>query len=437
MLRTVRNYIEKQGLPESGAKVIVGLSGGADSVVLLSILHRIGYECIAAHCNFHLRGEESLRDEQLSAKLAASLSIPFYKQDFDTNVVAKERGISIEMAARDLRYEWFEELRKAQEAEAIAVAHHRDDSMETMLLNLIRGTGIAGLTGIKPKSGWIIRPLLCTSKEEILHYAAKKALPFVTDSSNLQDEFTRNKIRHQLLPLLQSLNPSLNSALLRTMEHLTEVDKIYNAHIKEAKEDVFDSVNGTINISGLLAHPSPEAILFEILKEYGFGSEVIQNVYQAIGSQAGKEFYSSNYRLIRDRTHFLLHPLKQKDEKLVFYIDKDEKERTFPLSMNISISEEKPEIVKDRCIACFDFDKLKFPLILRRWQTGDRFVPFGMNGSQKVSDYFNNYKFNKQEKENTWILCSGNDIIWVVRHRTDNRFKIDESSKRFFMLKLL
>ncbi|MDR2086248.1 MAG: tRNA lysidine(34) synthetase TilS [Dysgonamonadaceae bacterium] len=437
MIKTVKNYIHSQRLLKPGNKIIVGLSGGADSAVLLSILHRLGYECLAAHCNFHLRGDESLRDEHCANQWADSLHIPFYTQNFDTYSIAKARGISIEMAARDLRYEWFETLRTQQQADAIAVAHHRDDSLETMFLNLIRGTGIAGLTGIKPKSGQVIRPLLCVSKDAILHYAESEKLPFITDSSNLQEEFTRNKIRRQVFPLLQSLNPSLNASLLRTMEHLIEVEKIYRLHVAEAKATVFNLSDQTIDIQALLASPSPESILFEILKEYGFRKEVIRNIFQAIESQPGKEFYSRKYKLIKDRKHFFLFPLEQKEKKLVFYIEKNEKEITVPFPMNINIRQEKPAIINDKKIAYLDFDKLKFPLMLRKWQKGDRFVPLGMKGSQKLSDYFNNQKLNKQEKENTWILCSGNEIVWIVGFRIGHHFRIDTSSKKYYILKLL
>jgi tRNA(Ile)-lysidine synthase len=436
MLRTVKNFIEKQKLLQPGARIIIGLSGGSDSVVLLAVLHSLGYECLAAHCNFHLRGEESDRDERMAAQVAASFRIPFYKQDFDTSSIAKERKISIEMAARDLRYAWFEDRRKELKADAIAVAHHSDDNIETLLLNLIRGTGIAGLTGIKPQSGFVVRPLLCISKEEILQYAASEKLPFVVDSSNEQDEFTRNKIRHQALPLLQSINPGIEASLLRTMEHLNEVEKIYLSHIKEAKKNVFDPVAHTISIPALLAYPSPESILFEILKEYNFGKEVIQSIFQSLDSQSGKVFYSPGYQLLKDREHFFLLSLQQKEPNLVFYVKEDEREITVPFPLSVTVSEEKPEIIKDKNSAYFDFDKLKFPLTLRKWQPGDRFIPFGMKGYQKLSDYFNNNKFSKLDKENTWILCSGTDIIWIVGHRTDNRFKINDDSKKYYLLKL-
>jgi tRNA(Ile)-lysidine synthase len=437
VIETVKNYIRSQGLLNPGDKIIVGLSGGADSVVLLSILHKLGYECFAAHCNFHLRGDESFRDEQWASRFADSLRVPVYTQDFDTYSIVKERSISIEMAARDLRYTWFETLRNELQANVIAVAHHNGDSVETMLLNLIRGTGIAGLTGIKPKAGRVIRPLLCISKEAILQYAGSEKLFFVTDSSNLQEEFTRNKIRHRVLPLLQSLNPSLDVSLLRTMEHLSEVEKIYRSHVAEAQATVFNSSARTIDIQALLACPSPESILFEILKEYGFKKEIIRNIFQAIEGQPGKAFYSPKYKLIKDRKHFFLFPLEQKQENPVFYIEQNEREITFPFPMRMSVQQAKTEIINDKKIACLDFKKLKFPLILRKWQKGDRFVPLGMNGSQKLSDFFNNQKLNRQEKENTWILCSENEIVWIIGFRISHRFRIERSTNEYYILKLL
>ena len=424
MLQKVKKYIDEQHLLSIGKyspKIIVGLSGGADSVVLLYILRQLGYECIAAHCNFHLRGEESLRDEHFAIDLANSWNIPIYKQDFDTQLIAKQKGISIEMAARDLRYEWFEQLRKEQNAEAIAVAHHQGDTIETLLLNLIRGTGLRGLTGISSKNGNIIRPLLCASKQEVLQFAEENELSFITDSSNLQEDYTRNKIRLSLIPLLQSLNPSVHLALLRTMENLHEVEKIYDSYIQESKAKVFDSLKGTINIPLLKALSSPESVLFEILKEYGFGTEVIREAYRSIDSQSGKEFYSSKYTLIKDRNHFLLVSAE---------------EETSEIQIQMIIEENHPnfQIKKDKEVAYFDADKLQLPLTVRKWQKGDKFIPFGMTGFQKISDYFNNHKFSKPQKEQTRLLCSGKDIIWIIGHRADNRYRVGESTKRIAVL---
>ncbi|MDR0427242.1 MAG: tRNA lysidine(34) synthetase TilS [Dysgonamonadaceae bacterium] len=443
MTGKVKKFIEEQKLleserPDSNTRIIAGLSGGADSVVLLYILHRAGYECLAAHCNFHLRGAESDRDEQFARELTASWNIPFFKQDFPTRTVASGRGISIEMAARDLRYEWFEQLREEQHAHAVAVAHHRDDSIETVLLNLIRGTGIKGLTGIKPKNGNIIRPLLCVSKKEILQFAGKESLPYITDSSNLQDEYLRNKIRLTLIPLMQSIDPAFDTSLLRTMENLGETEKIYDEYIAKAKEKVFHPVEKTIDIPALQALASPEPVLFEILKDYGFGPDRIRNVAAAINSQPGKEFYSSGYLLVKDRTRFLLSSLEQKDGKNSYEISENRNEIRQPLPLRFTFEpvSGKFEIIKDAKTACFDADKLQFPLRLRKWEKGDRFVPFGINGFQKLSDYFNNHKFSKPQKKETWLLCSGDDIIWIVGHRTDNRYKVNDGTKRVCVFKL-
>jgi tRNA(Ile)-lysidine synthase len=438
MIRKVRQYIEANNLLTSQSKIVAGLSGGADSMVLLSLLNRLGYDCLAAHCNFHLRGDESLRDEQAAFDFARSLKIPFFKHDFDTVSIARRRKISIEMAARDLRYEWFEQLRQEQTAGAIAVAHHRDDSIETLLLNLIRGTGIRGLTGIKPKNGHIIRPLLCASKKEILQWAAEKELPYITDSSNLQDEYTRNKIRLSVIPLLQSLNPAVDEVLLQTMTYANDVCKIYESHIREAIEKVFDPEKGIIDIPGLQALPAPEPVLFELLKNYGFEPERIHNIARAMNSLSGKEFYSPQYTLIKDRNRFLLSAREQKSEINVYEISEKDTEIRLPISIHI-IKEtvgKNSEIRKDPRMAYFDADKIRFPLHIRKWEKGDKFVPFGMNSFQKLSDYFNNHKFSKPEKENTWLLCSGNDILWIIGHRTDNRYRIDKETQKAVILKL-
>ena len=439
----VEKYIHSQKLLapltfNSKPRVIVGLSGGTDSVVLLYILHTLGYECLAAHCNFHLRGEESQRDEQFAADFAAFLKLPFFKQDFDTKAIAQERAISIEMAARDLRYEWFEQLRQDQNAEAIAVAHHQDDSLETLLLNLIRGTGIKGLTGIKPKNGKIIRPLLTISKDEILQFAKEKQIPYIVDSSNLQDEYTRNKIRLSLIPLLRSMNPSIESSLITTMQNLNEVAKIYENHIQESIEKIFDKEQGKIDIPLLKMLSSPESVLFELLKEYGFGSDVIHDIASAMDSQSGKEFYSTEYSLLKDRNHFILSIRKNAVQKKVYQINANDKVINEPLPIQLSLVERNSEfnLIKDKNYAYFDADKLHFPLQIRRWEKGDRFVPFGMTGFQKLSDYFNNHKFSKIEKENVWLLCSGDDIIWIIGSRIDKRYRINELTKKVCFLKV-
>jgi tRNA(Ile)-lysidine synthase len=438
MKQIVKDYIDKHCLLKPKSKVIVGLSGGADSVTLLHILHRLDYTCFAAHCNFHLREEESDRDEQFAASFADSLNVSFFKQDFDTQSIAKKRGISIEMAARDLRYQWFSELQENQRADAIAVAHHKDDSIETLLLNLIRGTGIKGLTGIQPRIGCLVRPLLCVSRKEILQYVEKENLSFITDSSNKQDDLIRNKIRLQVIPLLETINPSVREAIVQTMDNLNETLKIYDAEIEKAIQAVYNQKKGNISIPLLKTFPSPESILFELLKNYGFGKEVIREIYHSMDSQAGKTFYAPEHYIVKDRNEFFLSPIIRKEKK-EYLIQVNDVSLEFPVRMEISlqVNDASAEIDKNSDIACLDYDKLHFPLTLRRWKIGDKFIPLGMNSFQKLSDFFTNRKFSKIQKEKTWILTSGKEIVWVVNHRLDERFKVKEYKKNRYILKLL
>jgi tRNA(Ile)-lysidine synthase len=437
MIRKTQNYIDEKKLLNPSDKIIVGFSGGADSVALLHILHNLDYECIAAHCNFHLRGEESDRDEQFAADFAASLGLSFFKKDFDTQTIAKERGISIEMAARDLRYQWFSELREKLQAEAIAVAHHRDDNIETLLLNLIRGTGIKGLTGIQPRTGYLVRPLLCVSKKEILQYVQNENLQFVTDSTNEQDEWIRNKIRLQVIPLLETINPSVREAIVQTMDNLNETAKIYDAEIEKSIRHIYNKEKESISILLLKTYPSPESILFELLKNYGFRSDVIRDIYCAIDSQPGKTFYTPEYYIVKDRDEFILSSIAEKEEK-EYFIQAGETVLKSPFQMEISLLINDESVIdKQANKAYFDFDKLQFPLTLRRWKTGDKFMPSGMKNFQKVSDFFSNNKFSKIQKEKTWILTSGKEIVWIVNHRIDERFKAMNTTKKRYILKVL
>jgi len=438
MIQKIQNYIEKGKLLNVGDTIIVGLSGGADSVALLHILHNLGYFCIVAHCNFHLRGEESERDERFASDFAASLSLPFFKQDFNTKVVAKQRGISVEMAARDLRYQWFAELRENRQADAIAVAHHRDDSIETLLLNLIRGTGIKGLTGIQPQTGYLVRPLLCVSKKEILQYVQAKNLPFITDSSNEQDDPVRNKIRLQVIPLLETINPSVREAIVQTMDNLNETNRIYEKEIEKAIQVVYHPEKGSISIPLLKTFPSPESVLFELLKRYDFGKEVIREICNAMDSQPGKLFYAPEHYIVKNRDEFLLSPIVR-EEKKEYFIQVNDTFLESPFRMEISLrtNDTNTAIDKNANTACLDYDKLQFPLMLRRWKIGDKFMPIGMKNFQKLSDFFTNHKFNRMQKEKTWILVSGKAIVWVVNHRIDERFKVNNATKKRYILKLL
>lgn len=440
MWRTVRSYIERNRLlsDDDRRPVLVGLSGGADSVALLSVLVRLGYACVALHCDFHLRGEESERDAAFARTFAESLGVPFYQTDFDTVAYAREHHLSIEMAARALRYVWFEETRERLGAQAIAVAHHRDDSVETVVMNLIRGTGIRGLTGIRPRNGFVVRPLLCVSRTDIVAWLENQGIRYVTDSTNLSDAYTRNFIRLNVLPLLERINPSVREAIARSAEHLSVVASVYAYEIARAREEVIVS-EGCLSIEALCRFPAPEAILYELLKEYGFSRWVSAEVFDALRKESGKVFYSKTHRLLKDRAYLWIVPLEREAEKTSFLLDPSREIYREPVGLAFRELPFTPDfqIEKNRRFAYFDADKLRFPLTLRKWREGDWFVPFGMKGRQKLSDYFSDHKFSRIEKEKAWLLCSGDAIIWLIGERADNRFRIDSGTKRVLAVNFL
>ena len=436
MKEQIQQYIIQHQLLSGEKPVVVGISGGADSVALLHILVSLGYKCIAAHCNFNLRGDESFRDEQFTIDFTKRLQVPLCKISFETNKYAQENRLSVEMAARELRYRWFEELLNTYDADAVAVAHHRDDSVETLLINLTRGSGLTGLTGIKPKNGNVVRPLLCVSREDIYAYIENNGLEYVTDSSNSSDIYTRNFIRLKVIPLLEEINPSVKASLARTANHLYDASLIYNHSIEEARSVVMQ--NNRLSISALLSFPAPATILYEMLKPYGFSRTVCESIFTVLDKDSGKIFYSSTHRLLKDRSDLLIDVLSGEDNRAyLINLEDDNVDLPVELKPEIVVIKEDYQIEKDKKFAYFDFDKLSFPLVLRHWQEGDWFVPFGMKGKKKVSDYFSDKKFSLFDKEKTWLLCSGQDVIWIVGERTDNRYRIEKTTKRVLKLKFI
>lgn len=434
MLNTIREYIERNQLLLETDKVLVGFSGGADSVALLSILVRLGYSCVALHCNFHLRGEESLRDEHFAENFANQLNVPFHKIDFDTETFAETNHLSIEMAARQLRYDWFEEMRVKLKAQAVAIAHHRDDSIETLMLNLVRGSGIRGLVGIRPRNNYIVRPLLCISRKDILEWLKKNNYSYVTDSTNLSDEFKRNFIRLRVLPLLEEMNPSVRDSLMRTTEHLAAAEKVYLSVIEKARQELWKE--NKIQISKLLAYPSPETILYELLHPYGFNRQVCSDIFHSLHGNSGKIFYAETYRIIKDREYLIMSGnIQSVDESFVFPVKAGEWKEPFPFTFDVLPNDESFKIEVSSQIAYFDMDKLENTLTLRKWKQGDWFIPFGMKGRKKISDYFSDKKYTLQQKEDAWLLCNGDSIIWLVNERSDNRFRVQPSTKRILVVK--
>ncbi|MDR1356848.1 MAG: tRNA lysidine(34) synthetase TilS [Tannerellaceae bacterium] len=430
MLSIVSTYIHKYHLLSGEKPVVVGLSGGKDSVALLTILERLGYRCIAAHCNFHLRNEESDRDEDFAKNFANTLGVPFLKTDFDTIRYASEMHISIEMAARELRYRRFEELRLQTDAQAIAVAHHRDDNVETLLINLIRGSGIRGLKGMRPKNGFVVRPLLSVGRDEIEAWITSEQLPYVTDSSNQSDIYVRNFIRLRVLPLLENINPSVKEAIARTSGHLSAAETIYQSVVDKARTTVMKE-NNHLSIAELLQMPSPDTILYELLSPFHFTRTVTENIFAALHKESsGEIFYSPTHRLVKDRNTLLLSPLEETNA-ISYTIDDEEGVWRGPVNLSFTktIADESFSPSGNKSTAWLDYDKLKFPLTLRKWQHGDWFVPFGMKGHKKLSDYFTDHKYSMVDKEQAWLLCSEDNIVWIVGERIDDRFGVDKTTR--------
>ena len=436
MLSTVQAYIAQHQLLRPGAPVIVGLSGGADSVALLHILTRLGYPCVAAHCNFHLRNDESDADADFARQTAETLGLPFRRIDFDTADYARQHGVSIEMAARTLRYEWFDTLRRELGAEAIAVAHHRDDNVETVLLNLIRGTGLSGLCGMRPRNGHIVRPLLSVDRSQIVRWLADRHLPFCTDSSNASDIYRRNFVRLRLLPLMEQLNPSVRDAILRMASHLTDVEAIYRNAIDRHRAHLIDA-DGRISIDALLRTPAPHAMLFELLTPYGFTPSQCADIARALSGESGRSFVAPDGRwhLLKDRLHLILYPADEVSADAFTLAPGSELTAPIRLSLEERIVDEAFTISRSPHVATFDADRITLPLTLRRWRAGDSFVPFGMTGRKKLSDYFSDHKFSLLRKAAAWILCDASGrILWIVGHRTDNRFRITSKTRRALII---
>jgi tRNA(Ile)-lysidine synthase len=440
LLQKVQEYITSNRLFTVEDKLLVGVSGGMDSVVLLYILKELGYTCIAAHCNFHLRGEESNRDERFVTSLAEKWHIPFFKTDFDTEQYASEKGISIEMAARDLRYSWFKRIKEEERADYIAIAHHSDDVTETFFINLTRGTGIHGLTGIRPKKEDIVRPLLALSRNEISDFVRKEKLSFVEDSTNKENIYIRNRFRNRIIPQFKTINPSFQHTILQTIHHLRETEQFLKEQIAAIKKNIIRTENDLIFISieKLEKQASASYILFEILQPYGFSATVIADIWNGINAHSGKQYFAEKYRIIKDRNNLILSVKEKETTPAFFQITETDQQINQPLTITISYRTMDSDFVieKNKNSCYLDADKLTFPLTIRKWEKGDYFIPFGMKNRKKVSDYFIDRHFSLIEKENCWLLTSGEEIAWIIGERSDERFKITEKTKKIIILKV-
>jgi tRNA(Ile)-lysidine synthase len=432
-------FIGQNQLIKPGQTVLLAVSGGIDSMVMLDLFRRSGFNFAVAHCNFRLRGEESESDEEFVKTEVQSQDITLHIRQFDTKGYATEKGISIEMAARELRYAYFDELLETFGYDRIATAHHQDDVIETFFLNLVRKTGIRGLSGIKSQSGNLIRPMLFTNREAIARYALKNDIPFRNDSSNDQTEYRRNWIRHKILPLFGEVNPAYRPNILAGIGHLKEAEEVYLSTIGQQKARVVQpsEANQIIDIKLLLESAFARILLFEILSEYGFNPVVVDEVFGSLEVESGKQFFSATHRVIKDREKLIVTPITEKSEA-TYYIEEEDIELFAPLTLEMAkFARQGYVIPANPEVASLDFEKLSFPLVLKRWQPGEYFVPLGLKGFKKLSDFFVDEKFSLADKENTWILYSAGKVAWVIGHRIDDRFKITPETRMVYRIKCL
>ena len=441
MLNNFKEHINTNFSFLKGKKILVAISGGIDSVALTHLLVEAGYDSTLAHCNFRLRGKESDTDEQFVKDLAKHFNIPFFSMSIDTKKYAKEQKLSTQMAARELRYNWFEKTRVENQLDFIATAHHLDDNLETFLINFARGTGLNGLTGIPEIKKNIIRPLLPFSREQIEQYASKNKITWREDASNAKTAYQRNKIRHQIVPILKELNPNLLSSFKKTTQYLNDSQQIIDATILKLKENVIRSETKNltkIDIQKLKELHNPKAYLFELLKEFGFTEW--NDIVDLLDAQPGKQVFSISHRLVKDRNFLLLTEINSATVTEKVYEIKENQEivefGNFKLTFNKLKKNQQPTINNEQLILV-DQDKLEFPLTLRKRQEGDYFYPLGMTGKKKLSKFFKDEKFSLIDKENTWLLCSSTNIIWVVGKRLDDRFKIDENTKNILHIEFI
>ncbi len=437
---TIRQYIVEHQLFTKESRLLLAVSGGGDSVAMLDILCTEEYNCEVAHVNFMLRGEDSEADERLVTDLCNQRGLYLHKKRVDTREYAQKHKLSIEMAAREIRYDFFEKIMKERSLDCVAVAHHRNDTIETFFINLLRGTGLCGLSGIVPCNGKVVRPMLQVSHCDLLAYLEERGLEYAVDKTNFDTTILRNDIRHHLIPELENKKPGFTEIMQKTISRLRKSELIVEAYAEDWVRANVKKRNGDLLIpmSCLYKAVSPGEILFRILQPYGFSSAVIDELSLPKERRSGARYEGDKHFLTIDREYIIVSPIRENNT--VYTLESDDMYLEQPMKVMISFADYNNGVLlkRDVRIAELDADKLTFPLTLRHWQEGDVFCPIGMGGKRKkVSDYFIDQKFSVPDKEKTWLLCSANDIVWIVGHRLDERFKVTEKTKRIYEMILV
>ena len=436
MLEKLKKHINQKFSFLQEKKLLIAISGGVDSVVLTHVLHQLHFDISLAHCNFNLRGIESDKDEIFVKELGNKLNLKTFTKNFDTEKYALENSLSTQVAARNLRYNWFDEIINEHKFNFVLTAHHADDNLETFLINLTRGTGLEGFTGIPEINNHIVRPFLIFSRDEIESFATQNNIVWREDKSNASNKYVRNKIRHQIVPILKEINPTLLDSFQKTTENLQESQQIIDDAISNFKKKVVEkSENGIlkIDISKVQETNNPKAYIYQLLKEFGFTAW--NDIANLLTAQSGKEVVSKTHRLLKDRDFLILSKKEKKNAKAAFFIDETIEEITNPIHLKITTVSKIDD--ENKSTICIDKNSLTFPLTLRKWQHGDFFYPKGMQGKKKVSKYFKDEKFSTIDKENTWLLCSENNVIWIIGHRQDQRFSASENASSILKIEIL
>jgi len=438
MLNRFKSYIAEKNLINSGNRILLAVSGGIDSMVMSHLFLQLENKTGIAHCNFSLRAGESDKDEELVREFAGKHNIPFHTIKFETAVFASEEGLSIQMAARELRYKWFEEIMKENGYNLVAVAHNLNDNIETLLINLTRGTGIAGLTGIKPITNNIIRPLLFATRNDIIEYCNKHKIIFREDRSNADTKYTRNKIRHKVIPILKEINPAIETTLNDTAERFTGINEIVDEYILGLREKISEQKGDliTFNVNLLKSHLHNLTIVFELFRPFGINNLQLDDLIKVIQGKTGGLIVTRSHRIIKNRKEIIVS-IADNENKPSCIIKNIQGFRKIPgiVSADFTDISDKFIIPSDSSICCIDSDKVSFPMIVRTWKPGDHFHPLGMKHKKKLSDYFVDNKYSKFDKENIRILESAGEIVWVIGDRIDDRFRITDSTARALVIK--